>query len=419
MITDIMKILFFSYLSYDNDKYKGGGWINSLSTVLSELPQYEVAVAYLSTKKTCKFKKDNITYYPIFHKVSFLNFLHRHVLKKVEQIRKDSIVDSIILDFCPDIIQLFGLETSFGSILVNVKNVPVVVHIQGICTAIIDKYFPIGMSPKMIWWHSSIRDKLFFVTANDLFVKYKQRAKVERFNYRNYKYYLGRTEWDFSVSRLLSPSSHYYKSDEMLRSDFYEKKWNYKERDRVVLSTTMNGDIYKGLDTILKTAKLLNHSNLNFEWNIYGITDEFSLKKVFERILHLNYAENNVYFRGKKNANELVQYLLDSTFYVHPSHIDNSPNALCEAMMVGVPCIASYVGGIPTLLTDKKNGFLVPDADSYELAYVIVSNYNNREFLNYISANAQSDARHRHNREQIISQLTGAYQAIIDDFANK
>lgn len=414
-----MKILFFSYLSYDNDKYKGGGWVNSLSTVLSELPQYDVAIAYLSSKKICKFKKDNITYYPIFYKVSFFEFLYRHVLKKVGQIRRDSIVESIILDFCPDVIQLFGLETSFGSILVNVKNVPVVVHIQGICTTIIDKYFPIGMSPKMIWWHSSIRDKLFFLTANDLFVKYKQRAKIERFNYKIYKYYLGRTEWDFSVSRLLSPSSRYYKCNEMLRSDFYEKKWSYKERDKVVLSTIMNGDIYKGLDTILKTAKLLNHLNLNFEWNIYGITDKFSLKKVFEKILHLNYEENNVYFRGKKNANELVKCLLDSTFYVHPSHIDNSPNALCEAMMVGVPCIASYVGGIPTLLTDKKNGFLVPDADAYELAYVIVSNYNNREFLNCISANAQSDAGYRHNKEQIISQLTGVYQAIIEDFVNK
>jgi glycosyltransferase involved in cell wall biosynthesis len=413
-----MKILFFSYLSYDNKNYKGGGWVNSLIATLSEFSNYDIGIAYLTSQKnTCKFKRKGVDYFPIYRKISFLTKVSTHVLKRLEVIRMDDTVDSIVSDFKPDIIQLFGLETPFGSILANVKGVPVVVHIQGICTACIEKFYPIGMSPRKIWWNSCIQDKLSFMTANDIFVRYTNRAKLEQSNFKNYKYYLGRTDWDFSVSRMLSQNSTYFTCDEMLRPEFYTKKWRYKERDKIVISSTMNGDIYKGLDTILKAAYLLEKSKVSFEWNIYGITDKFPLKRVFEKMFHLAFSDNHVYFKGKKDADELVECLLESTFYIHPSHIDNSPNSLCEAMILGIPCIATYVGGIPSLLENGKNGFLVQDSGSYEIAFIVLNNYNNKALLESLSENVQEDARNRHNRGRVLAQLTNAYQNIIKDFS--
>lgn len=43
-----MKILSFSYLSYDDNHYKGGGWVNSLINVLIEKTQYEIGVVYIA-----------------------------------------------------------------------------------------------------------------------------------------------------------------------------------------------------------------------------------------------------------------------------------------------------------------------------------------------------------------------------------
>lgn len=54
--------------------------------------------------------------------------------------------------------------------------------------------------------------------------------------------------------------------------------------------------------------------------------------------------------------------------YVHPAYIDNSPNALCEAMLLGVPCIASYVGGIPSIIQNEVSGLLAPANEPYYLA---------------------------------------------------
>lgn len=41
-----------------------------------------------------------------------------------------------------------------------------------------------------------------------------------------------------------------------------------------------------------------------------------------------------------------------------PSHIENSPNNLCEAMILGMPCIATDAGGTSTLLSNMKDGLL-------------------------------------------------------------
>lgn len=65
-------------------------------------------------------------------------------MRKPDFIQEDNIVATIVEDFKPDIIQLFGLETPFGSILRNFTQIPIVVHIQGICSTIDEKWFPLG-----------------------------------------------------------------------------------------------------------------------------------------------------------------------------------------------------------------------------------------------------------------------------------
>ena len=47
--------------------------------------------------------------------------------------------------------------------------------------------------------------------------------------------------------------------------------------------------------------------------------------------------------------------------------MDNSPNSLCEAMAVGMPVIASNIGGIPSLIDDEVNGLLFKVNDSNDL----------------------------------------------------
>lgn len=409
-----MKILFFSYLSYDNDLYKGGGWVNSLAQILSQTDGFDIGIAYATNNKNlCRRKCNNILYYPIYFEESASQRVLFRFLRKVNEIKNDDEVNIAIADFKPDIIQLFGIETPFGSIVRHISNIPVVVHIQGIMNAILDKWFPMGFSKNELWWSSPIVDKILSRTASDLYCRAMNIAALEKKNYMHYKYYLGRTEWDFRISRILAPNSCYFHCEEMLRSEFYERHWKYC-RGRVVISTILNGEIYKGFDSILRCASLLLENGLDFEWNIYGVGADFSLRRIFENKLRLNFSFCKVHFKGKKSALELSDILSTSTFYVHPSHVDNSPNSLCEAMLIGTPCIASYVGGIPSLIEDRVSGFLCADNDPFQIAYIILSTYNNEKYLSSISKVARSIASKRHDKNLIIEQLQTVYHEILN-----
>ena len=68
--------------------------------------------------------------------------------------------------------------------------------------------------------------------------------------------------------------------------------------------------------------------------------------------------EQKIVFTGLLNEKQMCQQYLKSHVFVCPSSIENSPNSLGEAMILGVPCIGSYVGGIPDMLEHGKEGFI-------------------------------------------------------------
>jgi glycosyltransferase involved in cell wall biosynthesis len=415
-----MKVLFFSYLVV-GDNYKGGGWVDSLLYLLHEHSNYELAVVCPSVLvKTVKTEsKDGLCYYYIpLRQNRWKSLLNRMFRKALIELDKEAI-SFAINDFSPDIIQLFGLETPFGAALSSIKDKPIVVHIQGIASSYYTKWFPMGFSINWTWWHSSLRDKILFATPRETYLLFCKLAEMEKQSFPHYHYYFGRTEWDYQISRLLAPSSKYYKCDEMLRSVFYSKKWDLRNLGKVIISTTTNGEIYKGFDTILRTADCLKQSGLQFEWNIYGVAESFSLKKMIELGVGMKFSECSVFFRGSKDAQELAEHLMNTTFYVHASHIDNSPNALCEAMLLGVPCIATYVGGVPSLIDDKVNGYLVSDNEPLQLASMIRMLCQLPDELKDISRAARHTAIERHNGMHILEQIKDAYNDVLNDFRER
>ena len=80
--------------------------------------------------------------------------------------------------------------------------------------------------------------------------------------------------------------------------------------------------------------------------------------------------QNKVIFTGPLNESKMRQRYLDAHVFVSPSLIENSPNSLGEAMILGVPSISSYVGGVPDMIKDKKEGFLYQHDAPYMLAYI-------------------------------------------------
>ena len=110
----------------------------------------------------------------------------------------------------------------------------------------------------------------------------------------------------------------------------------------------------------------------------------------------------------------MANRLLKSNVFVQASSIENSPNSLGEAMLLGVPCIASNVGGTSTMLKDKEDGFLYPFGDYALLAYYIDQVFKNNDYALKFSKNSQKHANITHNKKTNENCMIEIYKKIID-----
>ena len=81
-------------------------------------------------------------------------------------------------------------------------------------------------------------------------------------------------------------------------------------------------------------------------------------------------------------------------------------------MMMGMPIIATNVGGIPSLIKDNHEGILVQDGDPYALASAIIEMMKNRDLAYKFGMNARVKACQRHNKEKIMNDLLEIYREI-------
>ena len=116
-------------------------------------------------------------------------------------------------------------------------------------------------------------------------------------------------------------------------------------------------------------------------------------------------------FTGHLNETELIRYMHDSFILFHPSWIDNSPNSICEAQMIGLPVLATDVGGVDSLVNHEDNGLLC-ELNAQEMLNQILNLSRNFELYKKLSVNSSLMAAKRHDRKLITQSWLQAYQSI-------
>ncbi len=417
-----MKVLWFSteatrYSSQSVACYGSSGLIDALQDTLLENASIELGMAFLYDDKACKEKRGKVTYYPMLRKemdaLQKLFFYWYGYKKRSLDLLLPEMLD-VINDFKPDVIQIFGIESPFACILGQV-DIPVVVHLQGFLNPTSNAFYPQGMNHFTFLLKSFSYNEWFIRNGQNFAAKYMHvRSKTERKYMRHMQFSMGRTNWDRHITSILAPQSQYFHVGEMLRDEFAKAQpWKMPPLDKYILTSTISQTVYKGLDVILKTAKLLKEvTGLNFKWQVIGVQADHQYVRFFEKHCNIKSSEVNVEYEGICNAGQICNKLLESHVYVHPSYVDNSPNSLCEAQLIGLPVIGTYVGGIPSLVTHEKTGLLVPANDPYELTYWLQYLYQHPEIMIELGNAARATALIRHSKENIISDLLTIYRQI-------
>lgn len=416
-----MKILWFTNTPslYDQGKhqYYGGGWIDSLEEILSSEQSIQLGVSFFHSTDSEKIIKNKTTYYPIFRKSGKKNPLkslyNNWIVKSDDQNQLTQLL-KIIVDYKPDVIHVFGTEGVFG-IIQKHTSIPVVIHLQGLINPILNSYFPIGFSKT-----DFIQNSKYFVDhilgKSILFgiKRFKKQANREVIILRNAKHVMGRTDWDKSIAQFFNSQVNYYHVDEVLRPIFYDSIFRTKNIEgKLIILSTLSPTIYKGIDVVLKTAELLvKESFTNFEWNIIGLDENDKLLNHFEKKLNTCHNSININCLGRKNPEEIKSLMTSSDVFVHPSYIDNSPNSVCEAQVLGLPVIACNVGGVSTIIKDNETGKLIPSNGVFELASLLKNFSLNQIEFNLLGENGQKTAIQRHNRQRIKTDLLKFYKII-------
>ena len=170
--------------------------------------------------------------------------------------------------------------------------------------------------------------------------------------------------------------------------------------------TTISDVPYKGFDIVLKCAKILSDElHVDFEWNVFGNLNVGNKKKSKLEAL-------NIKLRGVANA-QMIDFLTKCTCLVHPSYIDNSPNSVCEAQILGCPVVAQYVGGVRSLIDNNKTGILVPANDPYQMAVYIQQLHEDKQLNLRIGKESKIKALRRHDKQKITDNLIHIYNNII------
>lgn len=125
-------------------------------------------------------------------------------------------------------------------------------------------------------------------------------------------------------------------------------------------------EIFKGVHELLDAVRLLADEMLSFNLIICG---DGSQREFLENYcLQLN-LEQYVEFRGWVTGEDKLKAFWEADIFVLPSHSEGLPNAVLEAMAAGLAIISTKVGGLPTLITEGENGFLVTPRDIQAIAH--------------------------------------------------
>lgn len=339
-----------------------GGWLTGQLDALQGRPGLQLTVACVAPryKKPCRGRWDGVDY---------------HVLPGAGALAP-------LLDACqPDLVHLWGTEYAAAAALQQAaaaRGLPLLVGIQGVmadcaahlCGGVPDRYRRSTALDRLL-------DKLIPGALLDKSqADFDALARSEAALLGQARYVTGRTAFDRRAVEALAPGARYFPCNETLRPLFYTGTlWHARDFGRAPVLLLPQGNYpLKNLHTLLRALPAVLERWPGASLSIAGwppvdkgpllrpVLDRlFPYQRYCRRLIRELDLQDHVHYTGPLSAAAMRQAYLDADVFVLPSQSENSPNSLGEAMLLGLPCVASRAGGIPDMLTDGREGLLYGD----------------------------------------------------------
>lgn len=330
---------------------------------------------------------------------------------------------AVIKDFKPDIVHIFGTEYPHTLACVKAFNCPerTLIGIQGLCSAIADVYM--ADLPYSVQKKKTFRDILKKDGLSDQQAKFVKRGEYEKEALSLVGHVTGRTDFDREMTAKLAPNAKYHFMNETLRADFYNNTWNIDKIERYSLFLSQGNYPIKGLHYVLDILPEIVEEYEETVVYVAGdvITAHDSIKdkikisgygKFLLSQIKKNKLEDHIRFVGRLQSDRMCARFLKTHVFLCPSAIENSPNSVGEAMLLGVPVVSANVGGVHNLVEDGRDGILYPKDKPAGLKDSILRIFEDDKLAMSLSSNARVHALKTHDPETNYRTLLEIYHEI-------
>ncbi|AIZ63609.1 hypothetical protein PK28_07735 [Hymenobacter sp. DG25B] len=372
--------------------YPGAGmghpapWVAALAAALQKQPEIELTILDWHpglSKPIDEFDKDGMHFIylraPSFRQDLLTLYTQRvHVARQYLRRHHQAY----------DVLHLHGSEWQLPAVVPGLER-PVVLSVQGVITEYL-RYLPQTWSRLGLSWKiGEFYERRYLPTVHE---------------------FICRTAWDKALMAKLSPGARIHHNWEMMRPEFYEPEPEPATEVRPQVLFTGGNQRMKGFTEVVAAYALIRQqSPLKLV-----MAGRVTLEEVNQEARKLGIAPftaAEVECVGFCNAAQLAALMRQSFCLLHPSYIDNSPNTVCEAQLLGLPVVATHVGGVPDLIEPDKTG-LLSDLAPRSLAAQVLRLYHSPELAHMLRQESRLVAAHRHDRETIVRRTIDIYHTI-------
>ena len=394
-----------------------GGWLSgAMEAVLTENHKLIICTSSGNSKRVGRYEIGENVYYVVDNKdANELEASFRTILCKER----------------PDVIHVFGTEYEQSLAMVRASDKErLLVTIQGSLSVL----YPLTYAgiPERICRDNSIhrflRKKHRGGESIELQrISFEKRAKLEQEALMQAKYVHGGSEWGNAVGRQINPNCTVFDCGLILRDPFYtDIRWDLDACEEHSITAVFTYPI-KGFHMILRAMpkileafpdaklhavgqklnvrryhgikKVLMDLAPDYSWYVQGLMNKYDLW-------------DNVVFDGYLDALQMRERQLKSNVFISSSIMENQCTALGEALMLGVPCIATRAGAMPEFINDGESALLYDFDDVDRLAAHVCKIFSDREYAKKLSLNAPVIPQKLYDRNKNREKLVEMYHTI-------
>lgn len=322
-------------------------------------------------------------------------------------------------EFSPDLIHTWGTEAFWGLLPARglLAGYPALLEIQGLK----------GEIAKVFYGGLTLSERLQCIGIKELLKRRTMRADRRDFArwglreeeiIRGHRFVGVQSAWLAAQITAVNPEANLHFNDFALRQPFYNTGgWPVPGQFNLFCTAAYTAP-FKGLHVAIRALALLKKRIPGVRLRIAGAHQQQGIRQsgymrwIGRMISQLGLA-NAIKWLGPLNAEQIAGELKNAAAVVIPSFVEGYCLGMAEAMAIGTPVVASYVGGIPSLANDEESCLFFPSGDEAMCAYQLERVLTDGKLAQRLSQESRKIAIVRNDRQRIVQRQLEIYRLVV------